>query len=93
MLATGDWISNGLVSNLYKPSMAWQKGLADGKVMNEWPNQSDLFFRELICEADFAEAELGQLSHELAPGLLLGHQGWVESLELLLFTNEPQPSR
>ena len=50
-------------------------------------------FRELECEAGFAGADMGQLSHELAPELLLGRQHCVESLELLLFTNEPRPYR
>lgn len=53
--------------------MAWQKSLASGKVVN---SQTNLIFpfRVLECAADFVEAELGQLSHELAPELLLGHQ-------------------
>lgn len=52
--------------------MAWQKSLAGGKVVNGQTNVT-FPFRELECAADFAEAELGQLSHELAPELLLGH--------------------
>lgn len=53
-------------------AIAWQKSLADGKVIG----QTDRIFhlRELECEAHFVEAERGQLSHELAPELLLGHQ-------------------
>lgn len=35
---------------------------------------------------------MGQLSHELAPELVLGHLHCLESLEHLLFTNEPQLS-
>lgn len=35
---------------------------------------------------------MGQLSHELAPELLLDHLHCLESLEHLLFTNEPQLS-
>ncbi|KAI5172234.1 Cytosolic 10-Formyltetrahydrofolate Dehydrogenase [Manis pentadactyla] len=30
--------------------------------------------REFECEADFVEAEMGRLSHELAPELFLGQQ-------------------
>lgn len=54
-------------------AIAWQKSLADGKVMI---GQTDRIFhlREIECEAHFVDAERGQLSHELAPELLLGHQ-------------------
>lgn len=39
-------------------------------------DQTDLIlsFRELECEADFVEAEMGWLSNELAPELFLGQQ-------------------
>lgn len=50
-----------------------------------------LSFTELECEADFVEAERGQLSHELAPELILDDHCCIESLELLLFTKEPRP--
>ena len=56
--------------------------------------RTDFIFtlRDLECEADFLEEETGQLNHELAPGLLLDHLRCLESLEYLLFANEPQPS-
>lgn len=73
-------------------AVAWQKRLTDGKVVN---GQADRIFplRKRECEAHFVEAERGQLSHELVPELLLGHQHphCVESLELPLLNNEPQP--